>query len=161
MEVSTQSYAVYSPVTQTNHLASMNETSWHPNHFPAQSTPAPSTHPSPLFPVLNRSPDLDYPSPAPSSTSPSLSQNLHQSLEQYPTHHHSPAFHTTSNETMFTQFHQVDSSIGPNRVRTRRKHAAQNQGALGRRASMSLPYKRPAHDPTPVCLPVYRYFHGP
>jgi hypothetical protein len=166
MEATTQNlnFAVYTtPADQqlaaTNQLhASINESSWHTNHLVAQPTPAPSAQPSVLFSVVNRPPDLDYPSPASSTTSPSLSQHHHQP-ENYTNHHHSSTFPlNASNEPMFTQFHQVESSIGPSRVLTRRQRAALAQGTHARRASMPSSFQRPEPHSTPVCLVVQRYF---
>ncbi|KAF8225858.1 hypothetical protein L208DRAFT_402370 [Tricholoma matsutake] len=167
METQTQSFTVYTgPATQhnqqlaaTNQLhASINESSWNTNHLAAQSTPAPSAQPSALFSVVNRPPDLDYPSPASSTTSPSLSQHHHQS-ENYSNHHHPQSFSlTASNEPMFTQFHPVESSIGPSRVLTRRQRAALAQGSHARRASMPSSFQRPEPHPTSVCPVVYRYY---
>jgi hypothetical protein len=167
MEAPTQSFAVYSTsATQHNqHLAATNqlhapmtESSWHTNHLVAQPMPASSAQPSGLFSAANRPPDLDYPSPVSSTTSPSLSQHHNQS-ENYPNHHHSPSFPlNSSNEAMFTPFHQVESSIGPSRVLTRRQRAALAQGTHARRASMPSSFQRPEPHSTPVCLAVYRYF---
>jgi hypothetical protein len=160
MEAPTQNFAVYTtPVTATNQLhAPINGSSWHHNHLVAQSTPAPSSQPSPLFSVLNRPPDLDYPSPASSTTSPSLSQHHHHS-ENYAHHHHSPTFTlNASNEPMFTQFQQLESNIGPSRVLTRRQRAALAHGTHARRATMPSSFQRPDPHSTPVCLFVCRYF---
>ena len=162
MEAPTPTFALYTPVTQhghhlaaTNQLhAPINESSWHTNHIVTQTTPAPSAQSSALFSVVNRPPDLDYPSPASSTTSPSLSQH-HQS-ENYATHHNSSTFSINApNESMFTQFHQVESSIGPSRVLTRRQRAALAQGTHPRRASMPSSFQRPEPHSTPVC-PVVR-----
>jgi len=161
MEASAQNFAVY---TQHDHLgatnqlhAPMNESSWHHNHLVTQPTPAPSAHPPALFSVVNRPPNLDYPSPVSSTTTSSLSQ--HNQSGEYSHHHQSPTFPLNApNDPMFTQFNQVESSIGPSRVLTRRQRAALAQGAHSRRASMSSSFKRPEPHSTPVCLLVYHYY---
>jgi hypothetical protein len=160
MEAPTPSFALYTPVTQhAHHLAAtnqlhapINESSWHTNHIVTHTTPASSSQSPALFSVVNRPPDLDYPSPASSTTSPSLSQHHHHQSENYATHHNSSTFSIiASNESMFSQFHQVESSIGPSRVLTRRQRAALAQGTHARRASMPSSFQRPEPHSTPVC----------
>lgn len=86
----------------------------------------------------NRSAELDYASPhsAPSSY-------IHRPSETYSTHIQSPS----------EGFNQLESSIGPDRVLTRRQRASTERSALGRRASMSSAFTRTSSDPT-VRLPL-------
>jgi hypothetical protein len=152
---STQNYVVYSPVSQLAQTvsaanqthASVNESSW---HLPSPS--ATSAHPSPMFAVGHR-PDLDYPSPAPSSASPPYS-HPHSQTEQYSVHQSLPTIHgSASNETM--QFNQIEPSTGPSRVLRSKRRIDLEHGTQGRRISMPSSFQRPEQHPIPVRLSVY------
>lgn len=141
---SAQSYVVYSPVSQLVQTVpganQTHESSW---HLPSPS--ATSAHPSPMFSVGNR-PDLDYPSPAPSSASPPYS-HPHTQTESYSVHHSLPTLHgSVSNEAM--QFNQIEASIGPSRVLRSRRHVALENSGQGRRASMPSSFQRPEQHST-------------
>ncbi|KAF5382521.1 hypothetical protein D9615_002955 [Tricholomella constricta] len=147
MDSSTQSFAVYSPITQLNSStaaanqlhASVNDSSWHHARISGHAvslTPGPS--PS-MFPLQDRPPDLEYPSPAPSNASPAYSQHS----EQYATHPQSPSVHMSpSNDSLLSQFSQVESRVGPSRVMTRRQRAQMEQKSLGRRGSLHQHFHR-------------------
>ena len=96
---------------------------------PAQVFPL---YPSWQHPVLTttffpRNTDDEYPSPAPSHPSPTYSPSEH-----YP---------------ILSHFPQIDSSIGPSRILTRRQRAALEHAHMARRPSN---FQR---DPPPVCFP--------
>lgn len=165
METAAQSFAAYSQINQLSHStatsnqlhASMDTSSWHHTHLSVDSTAlTPGQSPS-MFSVTNRSPDLEYPSPAPSNASPPYSQQ--QQTEQYGAQHQSPPLHLNSpNDIMLGQFSQVESRIGPSRVLTRRQRAALEQNGIGRRASMPSNFQRPEQAPSPVRPIVSLYF---
>ncbi|GLB38452.1 putative centromere binding protein b [Lyophyllum shimeji] len=148
MESAAQSFAVYSPIAQLNSSsaaanqlhASLNESSWHHARMSAHGlslTPVSSS----MFPVSDRPPDLEYPSPAPSTASPPYAHPQH--TEQYTTHPQSPSVHMApANDDLLSQFSQVESRVGPSRVMTRRQRAQLEQKSLGRRGSFSQQLQR-------------------
>jgi hypothetical protein len=130
--------------------ASMNKSSWNPNH---QSAPNNSPSPgqaSPMFSIANRAGDMDYPSPAASVASSSYIH--HHQQENFTGLHQSPPLNTdSSNDVMASQFTQVESNIGPSRVLTRRQRAALEQSSLGRVVSAPSNFPSTEQDPSPVC----------
>lgn len=130
--------------------ASMSESSWPLNHHSSSNTSSPSAQASSMFSIVNRAADFDYPSPAASAASPSYIH--HHQQENFTGLHQSPSLSSdSSNDVMASPFNQVESSIGPNRVLTRRQRAALEQSSPGRRVSAPSIFSRTEQDHSPVC----------
>lgn len=98
---------------------------------PAQVFPAyPWQHPpAPFFGLPDRSTDGEYPSPTPS--------------------HPSPAYSPSDHFPLLSHFPQIESSIGPSRVLTRRQRAALEHAHLARGPSSNFQRGSPVRLPTP------------
>lgn len=110
--------------------ASMAEANW--NHHSSSNASSSSGQVSQLYPIVPRSADhVDY-------SSPSASSFIHHS-DLYAGHHQSHAPEGSSHPSSLS-LNQVESSIGPSRVLTRRQRAVIHQGGVRRVSAPSNMY---------------------
>ena len=126
---------LYSPTTPVSQgttspqiNASLPDSSWHPNHQPSPNNSPSSAQPAQMYSLVNRSSDhVDYASLSASFIS------QHQPGSYSPPEHPQSSHPDPLDQDMSQGLTQVDSSIGPSRILTRRQRALLQQG--GRRAS--------------------------
>lgn len=107
--------------------ASMQQPAW-PAHTPQlPQTMSPAAQMPQMYPVPNH----DYPSPTVSTVSSGSPTYLRQSSGEFTGQQHSPiATPHGHGDTIMSNYGQLESSIGPSRVLTRRQRAALEQGTL-------------------------------
>lgn len=164
-----QNFAAYSPIAQLNpsphapnHLhASVNDPSWNHSRISAHAVSMTPGHSPSMFPAPDRSTDLEYPSPATSSSNASPPYAHPQRVEHYATHTQSPTVSmNSSNESILSHLSQSESRVGPSRVMTRRQRAQMEQKSLGRRVSLRRHFQRTeqAHSPVRLIFFPHRLF---
>lgn len=166
MDSTVQNFASYAPIAQLTPLsntsdhrhASVNDTTWSHGRVSAHNTPL-TPAPSSIFPVPDRTIDLEYPSPTPSSSNASPPYAHSQHVDHYPTtSQFNSASMSSSNENILDQFNQIDSSIGPARVMTRRQRAQMEQKSLGRGIPLRHHLHRTENGSSPVSSSVFVLF---